>query len=327
MNAAINQTVWHGLSAWSLDTEILRTIIVPELGAKIVSLFDKRSQREWLIGPGDRPLRVVPYGATFVDQDMSGWDEMFPTILACNYPGPGDRRGVFLPDHGEVWSLPWSLTEAADQKLTLSVEGRALPYRLTRTAMGSAADTLQLQYQLINLGLDTMPYLWAAHPQFDCGAEAEMVLPSHISTVCNAIGEAWGWDVPETRFDWPLATAPNGAAVRIDRIGPPSLKGARKFFVPPEMRVSWAALICHPSQDWLRLEWDAQRVPYLGLWADEGAFNPQSVTALEPMTGYYDSLITAWGKQLVAAIKPGETHTWTVTVRVGNGELPEGRLQ
>ena len=320
MNAAINQTVWHGLSAWSLDTEILRTVIVPELGAKLVSLFDKRSQREWLIGPGDRPFRVVPYGATFVDQDMSGWDEMFPTILACNYPGLGDRHGEFLPDHGEVWVLPWSLDDANVGQVTLSVAGQALPYRLTRTATYSAADTLQLHYRLVNLGPEVMPYLWAAHPQFDCGAEAEMVVPSHISTVCNAIGEAWGWGVPETRFDWPLATAPGGTEVRIDRIGPPSLKGARKFFVPPELRVSWAALICHPSNDWLRLEWDAQRVPYLGLWADEGVFNPDSVAALEPMTGYYDSLITAWDKQLVSMIKPGDTHTWTLSVRSGAGK-------
>ena len=44
--AAIHQTVWHDLSAWALETEILRTIVVPELGAKLVSLFDKRTQRE-----------------------------------------------------------------------------------------------------------------------------------------------------------------------------------------------------------------------------------------------------------------------------------------
>jgi galactose mutarotase-like enzyme len=322
MNTAISRTIWHDLSAWALETEALRTIIVPEMGAKIASLFDKRSRREWLIGPGDRPFRVVPYGATFVDQDMSGWDEMFPTILACDYPGPGDRQGVFLPDHGEAWTLPWSIDEASDRRLTLRVEGRALPYHLTRTAEYSAADTLQFQYQLINRGADVMPYMWAAHPQFDCGDEAEMMLPPHITTVCNAIGEAWGWGVPETRFDWPLATALDGTQVHIDRIGPPSLKGARKFFVPPEMRAGWAALICHPSEDWLRMDWDAERIPYVGLWADEGAFNPASVAALEPMTGYYDSLITAWDKQRVSMIEPGETHTWTLTVRVGTASPP-----
>ena len=45
---------------------------------------------EWLLGPADCPFRPVPYGASFVDQDMSGWDEMFP------------HRGVSIPRRGAV---------------------------------------------------------------------------------------------------------------------------------------------------------------------------------------------------------------------------------
>lgn len=69
------------------------TVVVPEMGAKLVSLADKRSGLEWLAGPADRPFRPVPYGADFVQQDMSGWDEMFPTIVACAYPAPGENHG------------------------------------------------------------------------------------------------------------------------------------------------------------------------------------------------------------------------------------------
>jgi len=56
---------------------------------------------------GNRPFKPVAYGAVFVDQDMSGWDEMFPTINACTYPAPSPYAGITLPDHGEVWVLPW----------------------------------------------------------------------------------------------------------------------------------------------------------------------------------------------------------------------------
>jgi galactose mutarotase-like enzyme len=159
MNTAIRQTAWHSLNAWVLDTDVLSIVIIPELGAKIVSLFDKRSQLEWLVGPGARRLKKVPYGATFTEQDMSGWDEMFPTINACKYPGPGDRHGAALPDHGEVWSLPWTLDEVGEGRLTLSVSGQALPYRLTRTLEFSAADTVRLHYRVNNLGSTLMPYM------------------------------------------------------------------------------------------------------------------------------------------------------------------------
>ena len=198
------------MRAWALENEFLRTVVVPELGAKVVSLLDKRSQREWLVGPGGRALKTVPYGAPFQEQDMSGWDEMFPTIVACAYPGPGDRHGTPLPDHGEVWTLPWTVDQAGDGRLTLRVEGRALPYRLTRTAEYSAPATLQLHYQLVNLGQERMPYIWAAHPQFACGPDAEIIFPPQVTEVCNTIPESWGWGAPETRFAWPAALAPNG---------------------------------------------------------------------------------------------------------------------
>lgn len=322
MNTTIQPTRWHDLNAWVLENDTLRTIIVPELGAKLVSLFDKRNQLEWLVGPGDRPLRKVPYGATFVDQDMSGWDEMFPTIVACNYPGPGDRHDAALPDHGEVWTLPWSLDDASEGRMTLSVEGRALPYRLTRTVDYITADTLRLHYEVINLGSDVMPYQWAAHPQFVCDQEATVVLPAQVTTVFNAIDELWGWGPCETQYPWPNTTNADGNALRLDRIGPPALKRARKFFVLPDERVNWAGLIRQSGRGWLQMQWDAQQVPYLGVWVDEGVYNPESVAALEPMTGFYDSLIIAWNKQRVTLLEPGATHAWTLTVRIGTGKQP-----
>ncbi len=124
----LHSTTWHGVPAWTLEDETLRVTTVPRLGAKIVSLFDKRGDFEWLPGPmPGRPVRPVAYAAPFVEQEMAGWDEMFPTILACAYPGPGPRHGVALPDHGEAWALPWEVARAADGELTLTLEGRALP--------------------------------------------------------------------------------------------------------------------------------------------------------------------------------------------------------
>ena len=150
------------------------------------------------------------------------------------------------------------------------MEGKALPYRLTRTLAYSAADTLQMQYELQNLGWESMPYIWSAHPQFLCGAGAQIVLPPDVTEVCNVLPAEWGWGELETRFDWPEAVTVNGRRVRIDHVGPSTLKQIRKFFVTPEKQVGWAGLIRQPAKDWLRLDWDPEQVPYLGIWIDEG---------------------------------------------------------
>ncbi|HEY3343679.1 MAG TPA: hypothetical protein VGJ97_02060 [Anaerolineaceae bacterium] len=317
MDISVDRTEWHGIEAWMLSSPDLTVVIVPSMGAKIVSLVDRRRGSEWLIGPGARPFKPAEYGAVFTDQDMSGWDEMFPTISACAYPGPNALHGASLPDHGEVWALPWQIVPSEPGSLSLAVSGRALPYRLTRTADFPEPGSLRLRYTLQNNDADAMPYLWAAHPQFTCGPDGQVVLPDEVRQVVNTLPAEWGWGAPETRFDWPAASALDGSPVRADLVGAPDLRRGRKLFALPHVRPSWAAVLRRDTGLWLRFEWDPQRVPYLGVWVDEGAFNHASVAAPEPMTAWYDNLALAHSTGHAAILPGGETHAWTLTVRLG----------
>lgn len=319
MSTVKERTEWHGVEAWGIENERLRAVTTPAVGGKLVSLYDKRLQIEWLAGPGPRAFRPIPYGAAYHTQDLSGWDEMFPTIVACQYPGPGPQHAVPLPDHGEVWTLPWRVEETDADVVTVSVLGQALPYRLTRAMRFCGPATLQLDYTLVNLSQADTPYIWAAHPQFACGAEAEVRFPPQVTRICNTLPADWGWDAPETVFDWPEAVV-DGRRVRIDQVGPPTLGRGRKFFALPDARVGWARLVRRPSGDWLQLDWDPTSIPYLGLWVDEGALNHESVAAPEPTTGFYDSLAIAWDKHEVTTVAAGATVTWSLVVHVGGSD-------
>lgn len=323
MEVSLHNTAWHQEEALALENEALRSVVVPKMGGKLVSLFDKRNQIEWLVGPDQRSFRPVPYGASFVDQDMSGWDEMFPTIVACSYPGPGENQGVELPDHGEVWTLPWSVEGNPTDHISLAVEGQALPYRLSRRMGFSATDTIEFYYQLINTGRVPLPYIWASHPQFSCGQGVEIELPPQVRQVCNTLPEEWGWSKPETVYDWPDALDPSGERVRLDQVGPADLKQARKFFIPPTVQIDRVRLIRKDSRDWLRMIWSPEDVPYFGIWIDEGALSHASVVTPEPMTGYYDSLETAWKKNRVSIAEPGNVYSWRMTVQLGVEEGPQ----
>jgi len=306
---------WHAQPAWALEDEAARVVIVPALGAKIVSIYDKHTAYEWLVGP-QRPLKPVVYGSSFIAQDMSGWDEMFPTINACDYPLPGEYAGGFLPDHGEVWSLPWQVESQGATGLVLRVDGVALPYCLRRRAALVSPGSLLLEYQLENTGVASFAYLWAAHPQFVAGEHTAIVLPESATQVVNVLpGEVWG--AAGGIYTWPRPHSKDGRLWELERIRSADHHDCRKFYLPPEAPVPWAALVNQQLGCSLRLEWSPAELPYLGIWVDEGTYNPKPVVALEPSNGYYDSLEVAIHNQRVPIIEPGTRHAWSLVVRLG----------
>jgi galactose mutarotase-like enzyme len=305
----ISKTTWHGFPALTLESVSIRLAMVPDLGAKIVSLYDKVHQREWLVPP-IRPVQQTVYGATFVEQDMSGWDEMLPTITVC------DWEGAHLPDHGEVWSIPWKL-ESMDGALTLSVEGIAVPYHFVRSASLIAPDTIELRYCLSNTGQKALPYLWAAHPQFAASPDTQVVFPPEVTQVVNVIQDDPVLGKAEELCAWPEALSITGQAWRLDHVRPVENHTCRKIYTQPEQPVSWAALVDKERGCQLRLDWPADFAPYLGLWMDEGMFNTAPVAALEPSNGYYDSLERAIKNKKYSTLAPRQEVVWAVKVYLG----------
>lgn len=307
MDEVIHST-WHSFPALSLESEQMRVVIVPELGAKIVSLFDKAHGQEWL-APPMRPLQQTTYGADFVSQDMSGWDEMLPTIVACNY------QDALLPDHGEIWSIPWQVQQTSEAAV-LSVSGRTLPYRLTRSAELVAPDCLELHYTLAHTGEKPFPYLYAAHPQFVADEQTCLILPPQVTEMVNVIADDPAWGLSGRRYAWPQALDRHGHPWRLDRVRSVDNHTCRKFYIPPESPVAWAALLHEGKGCQLRVEWSAAELPYLGLWVDEGVYNNLPVAAFEPSNAYYDSLLWALENGRVPMLQPGQEHHWQIRLRL-----------
>jgi galactose mutarotase-like enzyme len=314
------EILWLRQPALVLETPALRFITIPGMGAKIVSLFDKRANREWLLPPIHRSFEPVAYGAPFIEQDMSGWDEMFPTINACQYPVDGRYKDAALPDHGEVWALPWQVNSITNDSITLSTAGRALPYRLARTTQVLSERRLRLALEVVNISPEPLVALWAAHPQFTVNRQTQIKLPEAVEYVVNVYSPP-EWGILSQTHPWPKAQTKNGQLLSLDHIGAPNLRICRKSYILPDKPVSWAALQQGEAGDWIRLSWDSDRVPYLGVWVDEGAYNPASTAALEPATGYYDSLDVAWQNNRVMHLPPNEPVRWHIDIEIGSGMM------
>lgn len=255
------------------------TATVCRRGARIVSLRDE--SREWLLQTEPQSEREARARVAFVDSAMAGWDECAPTVDACF----ADDRAI--PDHGDLWNARFQR------------EGDLLRYRghgyvFERWALRSGS-ALRLTYRV--RASRVMPFLWTAHPLFVAPSGSHVILPDGIRTVLDVTSGK-----PEERR-WSPALG------EIDSVPPGSF---RKLYVDPSLSAQ-SAQIQHPDGASLTLRW-SPRVKYLGLWFDHSAFARAPVIAIEPSTGFHDSLERAIDNQKFMVLSPARADEWWLEI-------------
>lgn len=199
----------HGFGSVVLANDQLSVAMVPHLGAKLMSLYDRKHEYEWL---WTNPLltHLRPLSTTHSEEqfELGGWDECFPGLRAARYPVP--PWTVFeIPKHGALWSRDWKKTvvenSGARIAICMSTEGRHLPYRFERTlAIQAGEAALRFSYRLYNDSHVPMPFVWSSHPLLRAEPGMRVFLPEGT--------RAWvDYSLPEgtleagTLADWPYA--------------------------------------------------------------------------------------------------------------------------
>lgn len=285
----ITETVYKDLAALSLETDALRVVVIPGWGGKIASLYDRRRAREWLHVNPHVLYRLPTYGADYVrDFDAGGFDECFPNIGVGAFPNaPWDR--VQLPDHGEVWALPWSVA-AGDDHLTLAVHGVQLPYHLHKTVT-LRDNVLRCDYLLANPTPFAMPFIWSSHPTFAVHPGMRLEVPArtvHVQGSVGAFPVAAG-----TTVAWPQVGGEDLSIL------PPRAAGraAKLFFTGLD---AGSVAVADPADgSRCTLLFDPARTPHVGVWMNSGAWSgipgvpPYYNLAVEPCIGADDALADA----------------------------------
>lgn len=294
---------YKGFQSYIMENEQIRIETVPELGGKLVSIRYKPSGKEWLIDSGERPFRQPEYGSPFGDWDMSGWDECFPTINTC--PWEMDKS-MNLPDHGEIWALPWTF-RVEENEVIGSVQSPVLSYQFTRSLSLRSENTVRMHYRVDNTSDQPMPFLWVPHPQFAITEPTRILLPSSIEEMLCVYeghrlhnGETYAWD-------------------EVSLISPVVTGDGRKFYFEGKVPVSWSGLYGQDSENFLIVSVPQEKVPYLGVWMDEGMFNDRVTCALEPSIGYYDSLDRAVGNGTAQKVPAHASFEWSLELSFGSG--------
>ncbi|WP_171685618.1 hypothetical protein [Paenibacillus planticolens] len=284
-----------------MESEQISLKLLPELGGKLVSIVYKSTGKEWMLDSGHRSLRQPKYGSTFTDWDMSGWDECFPTINACK---SGMDKYMNLPDHGELWALPWQYM-IDENEVICWVRSLQLPCLFTRRISFPSADRVRLDYRASNESDQPVPFMWVPHPQFAVTEPTRILLPKSIKEMLCVYeghtlktGKLYSWD-------------------DVSLLSPAVTGDARKFYYGGQVPVGWSGLFGEESGNFLIVSVPQNKVPYIGVWMDEGMFNDRVTCALEPSIGYYDSLEMAVGNGTAQMIPAKASFEWHLELSLG----------
>lgn len=288
--------------------------LIPALGGKIASL--RVGAHELLQSPL-RPLAPRTRTMAFSDADASGWDECLPSVADCIIDT--DAGPAAIPDHGDLWRIPWLVLDASPDSATMRARCFSLPLQLTRSLLLTETTSgwqLQLLYSLTNLGAWRVPWSWSAHPLFAVDPGDRVVLSNQIKTVRleGSAGNRLG--VSGASLSWPRN---NGTD--FTRVSNSDAAIGDKLFAGPLGSTEQGSCILERPQAGLRLtvRFDPLLTPYLGLWLCYGGWPSepgpkQFCVAPEPCTAPVDSLAKTgtWSRWL----DPGETVNWPMELTI-----------
>jgi hypothetical protein len=274
--------------------------LLPEIGSKLASFRSKRTGFEYLWQPPDGEYPRPRYGAVYGPEFATGFDECFPTLLVCDYPGVlPDGRRVAVPDHGEVWALPWQC-RAAGGGLALSVEGKALPYRLEKTVAPEGEAALGFRYRLTNAGDAPLRWLWSAHPLFNATRDLVVAVPGRPAMcVYESLADVLG--APGRVSRWPDA---GGIDVSLPGRREPAAEKVFLFGLS-EGRVS---LRYPETGEGMAIEFSADILRGIGLWYNVRGWPvpaPHYNVGVEPCSEPYESLADSGN-----LLAPGASVDW-----------------
>ena len=308
------------------ETEHFSISVAPTLGGKITSLINKATRREFLSRTRIN-YRPRSYGDNFNLYEKDGADECFPSVQAVAYP-TFPWQGVCVPDHGELWTLPWKY-QLKQNRLHMWVQGVRFPYVFERRISfeqlaRKSAPYIRLSYSVQNLSPFPFSFVYAFHPLFQVQAGCKILLPAETKVVSYCSTED-RLGPPMFEHPWP-----NVRDVTLDKtydrqvIRSSRLKRAEKLFTT-RLKQGRCALK-YPNGEFIGFLFPAGRLPFLGIWISEGGLENLYHVALEPSTAQVDRLDIAEGLKDCGLVPPNGTTEWDISLITGVGEEEMGEM-
>jgi hypothetical protein len=311
MYPSIIPTTVGGMKGLILENEKIRIVLMPEFGARILSLIYKPTETEFAWHNPRVPIVNPTYQRQF--EDVSGLFECVPTCEACSI------KGRKLPLYGEVAFEPWRLTRTEKKSRSVIVKMQrkceVCPLIVHKTLTISKNEpTVTLDHRLTSLCNEVLEYHYSAHNTLQINPSYRIVLPHEVTKVKlgMAVTDRLG-DLGD-EIAWPITTDRNGKTIDLSKVGQPT-EGVGENLYTPKLKESWCAAFNESRKEAIGFSFDSKVVPYVLVWTNWGGYLGYYHIALEPTTGRPDNLEVAVNEwKNYAALEPKAEVSWTTRI-------------
>jgi len=303
---SIQKSIVNGMNALVLENEKIRTVILPELGARVLSLIYKPTETEFAWRSPNVPIEKTNEEL----ENVSGFFDCIPTTDPCTF------RGNKLPLGGEVSSKPWKILKIEKRRaaVTLKMEARCKIYPLLirkKITLRKNNSALEIEYEVCNMSTDTLEYHYSGHNTIQVSPYHRLVIPHEVTKLKLGYDSRFG--KMGDMISWPEAADIKGNRVDISKIAGPC-EGIMENFYTTKLKERWCAAINEAKQEAIAVTWQGEALPYLNLCTNTGMWRDYYFAALEPVTGRPDNLEVAVNQwKDYATLKPKEKTTWKQT--------------
>ncbi len=303
----LTQTTFQGESAWVLENDFLRAVILPKHGGKLTSLVYRQTQFELLFQNPKGRWGNATFGSDFSEFEACGFDDAFPNVDA----GTVETRDRMLsyPDHGAIWSTEMQAC-AEGEVLHLFCKSNVFDFSYQKQIWLNRNQII-LEYAIKNTGREVLPAIWTCHCLVNTETDMEIWMPASVKTVENVITGKWLGE-GGTELQYPIAEI-NGHQIDLRRLPPDE---AIKYYAKGPVGEGRCGYRYPGSGMEATFRYDAEQLPYLGLWVTSGGYRGDYNCALEPTDGYYDKVDKAMESGCCPLYLPQQEKKFSLTIEL-----------
>lgn len=307
----IDSTKYKNIFAISVETKNLTAIFLPDEGSKLVSLKYNQTGDELLEQGKGADYKRLSIDGDYVESECSGFDDMFPTIDSF-IPEEGPLKGIEYCDHGEVCRLPFDY-KILENGLEMHMHSDRYRYDYTKTLSENKTGGLTIHYKIENCADEVLDFLWAAHIMITACDGGEVLVPFSSDEKIEFMFGA-SQDIAEnggiTNLTEDFLTS------KIDDAN----RNSYKYYFNDRIPEGCCGYYNTKIDKTLLLSYDKEKLPYLGIWMNDGYLKEMNNIALEPCTMAFDRVDDAKKRGQKCFLEPKGSFEFNLNIDIHNGK-------